>query len=329
MRTVSILLQTLCVPCACRCRYCLLSWDGRISGADWERSKTYAARFAEWIGKSRPELRFSFSYGYSMEHPALPEALDFMRKLGSVSAEFLQCDGLRVRDGRETAAFVRMLRDHGVKHLNFTYYGLEAYHDRFAGRKGDFAWLRRLQAAAGEAGLKTSAGVPLNRENAGEAEALFELLGAEETRFFIPHAEGRGAQLEPIRLRIGDLERLSDSVRERLNRKIYRSEAEWLAEPPQEPEKRMLLLTLTRENIQWFEKQPFEEIVAWAEGLDDAYYAALPPWAELARLCGDPAGDALFGARDLTARYQKRWIRDHGLSLYDVTDERQTGSRRY
>ena len=329
VETKSVILHTLCVPCACHCRYCLLSWDGRTRGADWERSRRYAGAFAGWIRENRPELRFHFSFGYSMEHPALPEALDFLRSLGSVGAEYLHCDGLRIRDGAETAAFVRMLREHGVKHLNFTFYGLEAYHDRFAGRKGDFAWQRRLSEAAREAGLETSAGVPLTRENVGQAEALLKLLGPEETRFFIPHAEGRGINLEPIRLRMEDYERLSGGARERLNRRLYRSEAEWIEDPPPEPENRMLLLSLTPENIAWFEETPADEVIARAEALDEAYYAPLPPFAELARRCGDPAGDALFSARDLTARYQKRWIKEHGLSLYDVTDERQTGSRRF
>ena len=47
----------------------------------------------------------------------------------------------------------------------------------------------------------TSAGVPLNRENAGQVDELLETLGTEDLRLSIPHAEGRGAMLEPIRLR--------------------------------------------------------------------------------------------------------------------------------
>ena len=37
MKTESILLLTLCVPCGCRCRYCLLSWDGHCTGAEQYR----------------------------------------------------------------------------------------------------------------------------------------------------------------------------------------------------------------------------------------------------------------------------------------------------
>ena len=99
VKTTSIILQTLCVPCGCRCRYCMLSWDGRTIGAGWERSRRYAAAFADWIRENRPELRFHFSFGYSMEHPSLPEALDFLHALGSVGADYLHKAGKPSKKG--------------------------------------------------------------------------------------------------------------------------------------------------------------------------------------------------------------------------------------
>ncbi len=329
IQTTNVMLQTLCVPCACRCRYCLLSWDGKAVGADWTRSRAVAAAFKAWITENRPELRFHFAFGYSMEHPQLPEALDFLKEIGSVGADYLQCDGLRIRTPEETAALVQMLREHGVKHLNFTFYGPERYHDRFAGRKGDFRWLLALRKAAREAGLETSVGVPLNHENASQIDELLGILGTEETRLFIPHAEGRGALLEPIRLRLSDFEGMSDGARARVNRRVYRTEAEWIADPPPEPNARSLLLSLTPANIERYEAGDFAAILAGAKALDEAYYAPLPPSEELLRLYGDPAGACFYSARDLAARYQKRWLREHGLTPYDVTDERQTGSRRF
>ena len=328
VKTTSVMLQTLCVPCACRCRYCLLSWDGRTRGADWERSRAVAGRFAACLREERPELCFHFSFGYSMEHPQLPEALDFLRALGSVGADYLQCDGLRIRDAAETADFVRMLKEHGVRHLNFTVYGTEAYHDRFAGRKGDFRWLLALREAAREAGLETSVGVPLNRENAAQIDELTDTIGTEGLRLFVPHAEGRGRLLEPIRLRREDFDRLSDAAKALLNRRVWRTEAEWVAAPPPEPMQRSLLLSLMSENIARYEQGDFAAILTEAEALDDSYYAPIPPVAELLRLYGDPEGEGFFSARDLAARYQKRWLSEHGLHPYDVTDERQTGSRR-
>ena len=81
IKTVSILLHTLCVPCHNHCRYCLLSWDGKTLGLDYAASEAFAARFSAWLREERPDLKFMFSFGYSMEHPHLPEVIDFQRAI--------------------------------------------------------------------------------------------------------------------------------------------------------------------------------------------------------------------------------------------------------
>lgn len=333
MKTTSVMLQTLCVPCGCRCRYCLLSWDGRLVGAPYEESLSYAKRFAEWISNERPDIRFNFSFGYSMEHPRLVEALGDLRSLGSVGAEFLQCDGMRIRDEFELSELASSLAAHDVKHLNFTFYGLPEYHDRFAGRRGDFDYLVRFAAAAFGNGLGISAGIPLTGENAEQADPLLELLsplGFERISFFIPHSEGRGAAMENIRASSYDLLKLSPGARALLNEKLFRPEKVWVRERPFiKEENRSILISLTKENIGRFEKMPFDEVIKEIETLDDAYYAAFPTIEELADEYGDPDGERLFRQRDLFAKYRKLYAAEHGVAVYDVTDERFCGSRRY
>ena len=333
MKTTSVMLQTLCVPCQCRCRYCLLSWAGQTVGADYDRCERLAARFHDWIGQERPDLSFNFSFGYSMEHPRLFDALRFLNSIGSVTGEFLQCDGLRFRTDDEIETLLSGLGDCGVKHLNFTFYGTRDDHDRFAARKGDFDFMLRLLSRAAAHGFKTSAGMPLTRENAAQAGTLYESLaerGADRITPFVPHAEGRGALLDPIRLTQTDYDSLDTPVRQRLNRERYRTEAEWLAlKDWNEPQRRSLLISLTPENIARYEDAPFDEIIAEVERLDEAYYAALPSYEALAARYGNPEGDCFYGRRDLFARYQKAFIREHRLALYDVTDERFSGSRRF
>ena len=95
MKTVSINVMNLCIPCENRCRYCLLSYDGKVNGIDFARSKDYAQRFYEWLRENRPELSFLFGFGYSMEHPDLLDAVDFCQSIGSVTGEFLQFDGMK------------------------------------------------------------------------------------------------------------------------------------------------------------------------------------------------------------------------------------------
>lgn len=137
--TKSIILQTLSVPCGCRCRYCLLSWDGHPIGADYERSKQYAHDFYRYIHEKRPEIQFHFTFGYSMEHPHLLEELDFLNSIGSVQGQFLQLGGMDLHTSQESAQFIE--------------------------------------------------GVP-------------------QISLFIPHAEGRGKNLDQIRFSEGDLQKL-------------------------------------------------------------------------------------------------------------------------
>ena len=50
---------------------------------------------------------------------------------------------------------------------------------------------------------------------------------------------------------------------------------------------------------------------------------------ELGRRYGDPAGARWYSQRDLKRHYRQLYARDAGLTVYDVTDERFSGSRRY
>ena len=141
METKQILVQSLCVPCGCHCRYCLLSWEHQTVGADFEQSRAYSRGFYDYLRRNQPDIRFDFCFGYSMDHPALLETLDFLNEIGSVQGQLLQLDGLRMRTDPEIDDWMAGLAVHGVRHTNFTFYGLESYHDRFAGRKGDFSYL--------------------------------------------------------------------------------------------------------------------------------------------------------------------------------------------
>jgi hypothetical protein len=326
-------MQSLCIPCACRCRYCLLSWDGKPVGVSWERGAAFARRFKAWLSEHRPELPFHFSFGYSMEHPRLREALRLLREIGSPQAEFLQCDGLRMRDRAECETLTRMLAEEGVKSLNFTFYGLREYHNRFAARPGDFDLMLRMMDAAASAGLSVSAGIPLTAESAPQADALIDALRknapCERVFLVVPHEEGRGVSLRAVRFSEDDLEKLSPDARALLNRTIYRPEREWLEAGALVPEtKRTLILSLRGDNIERYEAMTPGELIDEAEALDDAYYAAFPTLPELARRYGDINGRRFYSRRDLFFHYRRLFAAEHPVSVYDVTDERQTGSRR-
>lgn len=332
MKTVSINVMNLCVPCENRCRYCLLSYDGKVNGVDYNRSEGYAKRFYKWLKENRPDLSFLFGFGYSMEHPDLLRAIDFCRSIGSATGEFLQFDGMKFRTNQELEALLQQLKDHGIKLIDLTFYGTESYHDRFAARAGDYRLMMCTLAQANKVGLDVTVSIPITQENAGQLEQLLAELGQYSTqaiRCFVPHGEGRGRLLDPVRFSKEDYETLSDSMRSRINTTRFKTESDWLKSGFPANEKRVLTVTLTPENVAFFEGLPFEDTIAYLEKLDDDYYATIPTVEDLAKLYGDPNGHRYYSARDLYLHYQRRYIADNNIEIYDINDERQCFSRRF
>ena len=330
MKTVSINVMNLCVPCENRCRYCLLSYDGKTGGVDYKRSEAYAKRFYEWLRKNRPDLSFLFGFGYSMEHPDLLGAIDFCRSIGSATGEFLQFDGMKFRTSEELEALLRQLQAHGIKLIDLTFYGTESYHDRFAARVGDYRLMTDTLAQANRIGLDVTVSIPITHENAQQLDALIGELEQYRTQrivCFVPHSEGRGRLLEPVRFSAADYESLSEAVRSRINTNRFKTEAQWLQYGFPLNEKRVLTVTLNRDNIAFFEGQSFEETIAYLEKLDDDYYSAIPTVEELAKIYGKPNGDRYYSARDLYLHYQRCYIADNQIEVYDINDERQCFSR--
>ena len=332
MKTISVIVMNLCVPCENRCRYCLLSYDGKISGVDYDRSEAYAKRFHAWIKEHRPDLSFLFGFGYSMEHPNLIDAIKFCQSIGSPTGEFLQLDGLKFRTEDELEKFLLNLKNNGIKMINFTFYGTEEYHDKFAARKGDYRLMMDSLKAANKIGLKATVGIPLNSENAEQVDQLLEKLNQYalgNISCFVPHSEGRGCLLEAVRFTLRDYEKLSNKAKSLLSREKFKTEKEWIAmsELPQTT-KRALTITLRPDNIEFFEKMDFAETIAYLERLDDTYYQTVPSFEELMALYGDSNSDKLYSARDLYLNYQRRYLLEHTVSVYDMNDERQCFSRR-
>lgn len=332
MKTKSINVMNLCIPCANRCRYCLLSYDGKIHGVDYQRSEAYALRFYTWLKKNRPELEFLFGFGYSMEHPHLLDAIDFCRSIGSATGEFLQLDGMKFRTDRELETLLCQLKTHGIRLIDLTFYGTESYHDCFAARSGDYRLMMRTLAMANRVALDVTVSIALTQENARQMDALIAELHQYRTRkiaCFIPHIEGRGYSLNDVRLSAEDFACLSKEVQSHMNRSRFKTEGEWLQSGFPVPENRALAITLTPENMDYFERLPFDETIAYLERLDDNYYSIVPSVQELAQQYGNPEGERLYSARDLYLNYQHRYLSERNVNVYDMNDERQCFSRRY
>ena len=203
MKTVSLGVENLCVPCLAHCRYCLLSSCGKTTGVDYERGKRFAARLAKEVQEKRPDLRFFYYIGYCMDSEYLRDYIEFSREIQSPSAKFLQLNGLRLREENETDKFVSELTEAGIELVDLTFYGLREYHDRFAGRAGDFDFLLRILQAAHRFGLAVHVSIPVTKENIAmmdELLTMLETIHSGEISLFLPHGKGRGRSLESQRL---------------------------------------------------------------------------------------------------------------------------------
>ena len=240
---------------------------------------------------------------------------------------------MKFRNDAEIRELLTTIRSHGIELIDLTFYGTRDYHDRFAARKGDFDYMLRVLETANQVGLDVNCGIALNHENAHQAGELLDTLRKYRLNHvfaFVPHGEGRGEELEPVRFRQSDYDALPENAREIFNRRKFRPEGEWVLKGQfSEPQKRVLTVGLTGENVDFFENLPFDQTISHLEKLDDEYYAAIPTLPELAVRYGDPQEARFYSERDLYLKYQRRFIREHGLKLYDMNDERQCFSRRF
>jgi len=330
MKTTSLYILNLLSPCRCKCRYCFLCSEGKCGGVPYARGEALARRLHEAL----PGLPLSYTCGYCYDYPELARNVAFNRELGFRGAGFLQINGIAMRDDDTLRAWLGELREAGAASIDATFYGLEAAHDTFAGRPGDFAYLLRILRIAKELGYETPCTFPMTEENKAEIAPLLALLegeGLAQFYGFLPDHRGRGAALESIRLTRASLEALPENVRKHANLSNYKTEAEWLPAGFPVPEWRQLRLVLTEENISHWEGLSPAQIVAELEALDDAYRAALPPMETLARLHGDAGNERMYQARDLRWKWQalwlrENWLRENNIQVYDVTREYETGS---
>ena len=76
-----------------------------------------------------------------MDTPDLPGYIQFCREHHSPGAGFLQMNGFAFREEKELQELMLRIRKNGVELIDLTFYGNEEYHDRFAGRNGDYGFL--------------------------------------------------------------------------------------------------------------------------------------------------------------------------------------------
>ena len=331
MKTTSVNILNLCVPCYNHCKYCLLTWNGKCVGIDYDRSVKYARNFYNWLQIAHPEMNFVYYFGYSMDHPDLTNAITFMQETNSPSGEFLQFDGMRMRTKTELHKLLDNIKGLGIKLLNFTFYGTSEYHDQFAGRKGDFDLMMNTLNIALEKDLLVEVGIPITKENIAQIETLLNILPKDKIKIFLftPQSGGRGITLLNSKITVADYESLSNIAKTYFNRNKNRTPSEWFANPPPAVENKILTLSLLPSNIEKLEKQSLEKTLMELETLDEEYYNIIPDFQQLLKIYLAPNDDRLYSQKDLYLLYRKQYIADNKLTVPDIADERFSGSLRY
>ena len=331
MKTSSINIMNLCVRCYNHCKYCLLSWDGECLGIDYARSAKYARKFYHWIRNKHPEMNFVYYFGYSMEHPDLPDAIKFMQETNSPGGEFLQFDGMKMRSRAELHKLFGSIKELGIKVINFTFYGTKDYHDRFAGRKGDFELMMNSLEIALEKGLDVQVGIPITKENIAQIDALVAMLPEKQIRIslFTPHSGGRGITLLDSKITVDDYESLSTAAKQYFNRNGNMTPSEWLKTDLPTVKNRVLTLSLLPSNMELLERRSFEDTLTELERMDQDYYSIVPDFQSLLAMYADSNDRRLYSRKDLYMLYRRQYIVDNKLTVSDMTDERFSGSFRY
>lgn len=331
IKTKSINVFNLCVPCYNRCKYCLLSYNGNTLGIDYDRSITYAKGFYNWIKDNHPEIDFTYYFGYSMEHPKLIDAIKFMQEINSPMGEFLQMDGLKMRSNDQLYSFLNDIKNAGIKLLDFTFYGNREYHDKFAGRIGDYNLMINSINIALELGIKIEVGIPAYKSNLNQLDELVHYFSNLDVDLFIftPHSGGRGKYLIDDKITINDYSNMSDKVKKYFNRKNSKTPLEWVNTKFEKLENRVISLSLLPSNIDKLELTEYDLVLKKLEEMDDEYYSIIPSFDELLKkyACDDDL--SLYSKKDLYMIYRKRYILENNIDINDITDERYCGSVRY
>lgn len=328
MKTTSFTIEDLRVPCNSHCRYCLLACENKVNTTGFEETEAFIRRLDEEFRNT--DVHFSYYMGYCMDDPCLHDYIRLSQELGYPSGDFLQLNGLKFRDLGAIANFITNLKDWGIKLVDLTFYGLREYHDRFAGRKGDFDYLVDTLRACMRLHMPVRISMPLNKENMDQAGKLYRYLHDLDARnffIFLPHSKGRGRYLEDLRLTREDFDRLPKVIKKNFGKSPYKTEREWLEENDfEEPETRILVKVL-RDDSPYLHLTG-KDILKELEEKDDAFYGKMPSTKELAQIYGNRENEQLFRKRDLIIRYRQAWAKDHP-EIEDTIEEYKDFSIRY
>lgn len=306
-------------PCGCRCRHCLLESGQRLSGVSFDRTMALAERFVRWReDNGLPNFPIEIGFGYACDvTPRFLRTLEFSRELGA-TGKHVPVKGRAFMDEDTLRQDLLTLKAHGVENIGLTFYGLPEFHDRWAGRRGDFEHTMLAARLTAECGLNRYDTVFASRQSAADLPELLERLdgvpGCGERIVCAWDYRGRGKRLEDERLTTEEVAALPAHVREQMD-SAYKPESDWVkavlvGDYPRKS-RRYYMLTLWDENIEGLEATDPGDILRGMRERDDRMYQSIPAMPALAELYGNESGNRLYTLRDLEWKWIDCYLRDH------------------
>jgi hypothetical protein len=325
-------IENMKATCSCMCKHCFYCTEKRATGVKYSIGEELTQRFDKWRkNNGMHDFDLCYTVGHSFDYPELIDNLNFNKSIGSLSSQYLFINGIREYNNIQINDFLDRVYTAGVRYVNFTFLGMQQYHDRFANRENDFNYLMLLLEKVKNTGFSINTGIVLLEDNIEQIEQLLDIVKKYETNIytFLVDYRGRGIDLENIRLTRNGINKMPEKVKAYFNAKKYKTESEWIAKDQWEPfNNRRFRLALRQDNIETIMNMSCDEIINHLKSIDENYYNAIPSMTVLAKRYGEKGSDTLYSERDLRWKWEKCYLKENKIDVEDIVDERLSGSMR-
>jgi hypothetical protein len=302
-------------PCAHICRYCLISETRKGSALPFARFEQLVHRFYDWkAAAGREDMEIGIFVGPSFDYD-----LETLRGIARLRArrggrfEILNLGGLRVRSDEALTVWLEERRSAGIIGFHTSLAGCDEIHDRWNGRRGDFAYQTTILRRGGERGMVRHERLFITQNTLPCFDRLLDILddipgevrNRYATLFFYA---GLATRYESERITEEQRDMLPERIGRLRPRKFqeWRSEREWIPimmETADKSRKLVLKLDVNEANIERLEQSSCEAIFAERERLYQESYSCVPSLAELCARYGDRANRKVYMmSRDVEGR---------------------------
>ena len=314
-------------PCAHICRYCLVSETRKGTALPFSRFERLVHRFFDWKASSGNDFDIRTFVGPSLDYDIdTLKGVARLRARKNLPFKILNLGGLRIRDAEALGIWIDERRAAGITGFHTSLAGCDATHDRWNGRRGDFAYQTLLLRMAGERGMVRQERLFLAKNTLPVFDRLLDTMesipGEVRNRFVTPFFyAGLARRYEDERMTEDERDNLPDRVAKLRRGRFHewRSEREWIPvmmETVHEARKTAMKLDVNEGNIDELERMSCEDIFAAREQIYRDDYRRMPGLDELCARYGDKTNRQVYMLnRDLEHKWMDMHERETGIRI--------------